>query len=472
MNHIARITAFAVLPSLAIVGLALIKAPMAAITPTPQALPPLPQPAAAPAVASTGALTATAALDRTAVLQSDGTIRVELTVSSTHTPAEGARTPTDLVVVMDRSGSMGGGNKIEDARTAARELLGHLDEQDRFSLVTYESRARVEIPLSPATDDGKARWRGQIAEIGVGGGTEMQQGLALGQDSLDPRAGRAQRVILISDGLPNRADGLLEQAAALGRSEAPLTTVGIGMDYDEQLMAGMADAGTGNFYWVQGSDDMAATFAREFDAARETVATSLQIRHAPGDAVALTEAAGYSVRDSGFAMGSLFASQERTLWLTLDVTDRSGLGVIEPGTLELSWRDLDGTAQALSVALPPVTVTADQDVYAQGFDNERWGRGILDEEYNRMRSEVSARVQAGDRDAALALIDSYYTDNYALNASLDNQMVSGNLEEVQVLRQEVVDNFTGTDQRARQNEWSKLNTQSAYQNRRGGQFKK
>lgn len=427
-------------------------------------------------VTATGeTLEAVANLDRSTVLQGDGTLRVELTVSAIQEQAPDITVPTDLIVVLDRSGSMIG-QKLTDAQTAATELMSQLGPADRFALVSYESSARLEIALSPATEEVKPSWRERISSIDALGGTNMLQGLEIGQLALDRTPGRAQRMILISDGLPDSRAGLIDLATLLGQQEVPLTTVGIGLNYDEQLMASMADAGTGNFYWVQGSDDMAATFAAEFDAAREMVAGGLTIGHQPGSHPSiLSEAAGYTLTPaaaggSTFLAGSIFAQQERTFWLTMGV-DTAAVGTQELGTLQLRWKDLTGESQMLSVVMPEVEVTADPATYLSSFDNERWGRGIVDESYNRMRVAVSERVQAGDQDGALALIDGYSTSTMLLNEHLGNGDVSRNLVAVATLRQEVEDNFVGADQSRRQNLWSKSVNASAYQVRRGGQYR-
>jgi Ca-activated chloride channel family protein len=428
-------------------------------------------------IATSETLEVVANLDRSTVLQGDGTLRVEVTVRAfqEQAQAQAATAPTDLIVVMDRSGSMGG-QKLMDAKTAAMELLAQLGPEDRFSLVSYESSAWLDIALTPATEQAKAGWRRHIQALEATGGTNMHQGLETGRLALDSTPGRAQRMILISDGLPDSQAGLLDQATRLGQREVPLTTVGIGLNYDEQLMASMADAGTGNFYWVQGSDDMASTFAAELDAAREMVASGLTVGFQPGGAPAvLLEAAGYTLTPAGdggarFSAGSLFSQQERTFWLTMAV-DTAETGPQDLGELQLQWRDLMGEAQRATVSLPSVQVTADPSQYVASFDSERWGRGVVDESYNRMRVAVSAQVQDGDKDGALALIDTYNDSIKGLNDSLGNDDVRLNLDEVATLRQEVEDNFTGADQGSRQNFWSKSVNISAYQSRRGGQYR-
>ena len=64
-----------------------------------------------------------------------------------------------------------------------------------------------------------------------------------------------------------------------------LTTVGVGADFNEYLMTALADAGTGNYYYLKAGDDLASVFAREFDAARATVASGLAVRIEPADGV-------------------------------------------------------------------------------------------------------------------------------------------------------------------------------------------
>jgi hypothetical protein len=97
-----------------------------------------------------GRVTFTGTLDRTSVLRGgDGVVRMELVMRAApdveHVTA--VRRPTDLVIVLDRSGSMTG-EKIEHARAAVRELIGQLGPDDRFALVTYEHGGRRD-PVQP-----------------------------------------------------------------------------------------------------------------------------------------------------------------------------------------------------------------------------------------------------------------------------------------------------------------------------------
>ena len=174
-------------------------------------------------------------LDRTAIMQGgDGIVRLEVALKATAGSGKPTRLPTDLVVVLDKSGSMDG-DKIRFAREATRALIAELAPHDRFGLVTYDDDARVLIPLREGAGKDPSL-PSRILGIPADGSTNMSGGLELAAEVLgNHRApGRAARVVLISDGLPNRGDatreGLIARARKVVAHEAVLTTVGVGMD--------------------------------------------------------------------------------------------------------------------------------------------------------------------------------------------------------------------------------------------------
>jgi len=419
-----------------------------------------------------GSITLSAVVDRDGVLAgSDGQIRVEVRAESHHTPTPGARVPTDLVVVLDKSGSMSGG-KMDDARAATRELIAQLGEEDRFSLVTFDSSADLTIPLTAATSMRRTLWSGQLDLVLAGGSTNMHGGLDRGLNAVETTTGRAARVILISDGRPDSRAGLLELARSAAVGEMPLTTVGIGDDYDEALLSSLADAGTGNFHWVQDRTALAQTFADEFDTARETVASGLQVQMAATPGVRLVDAAGYPIShtgaDSRFTVGSLYAGQSRQLWLTLEV-DASAAGEIDLGDLALTWRDPSGQAAQTITALPEISVGADEQQFVAMVDEETWSRGVLTEAFSTLQMAVSRSVQAGDQAAADALIDDYQANIGELNRVVGSATVEQNLTDVEAMKSDVARQFQGRDQAAKQNVWAKGMNQRSYSGRRQGQ---
>lgn len=417
-------------------------------------------------------------LDRTAVMVGGApTVRMELLIGAAAGESIfAARVPTDLVIVLDRSGSMAG-DKIEHARAAIRELVSRLGPEDRFALVTYSSDAGLAIAPARADDGARAAWLAAVASLTADGGTNLSSGLDLGLDTLERIrvAGRASRAILISDGLANQGDpspqGLTRRAGRAARGEYTLATVGVGADFNEYLMTALADAGTGNYYYLRSSENLASVFAAEFDSARATVASGLEVRIDPGDGVAVLDAAGYPLEQSGgtvvFRPGSLFTGQERRVWVTLSIPNQAA-GDHELGSFALAYTRGGERSTLRFDDVPRVaSVGREEDFYAS-VDVAAWTRSVLVDGYNKMQEEVAREVKAGRRDAAIEKLRAFRTETKGLNARLRSEDVQKKLDSLGKLEADVAGAFVGENQSARQNEMSKTQSAAALDERRAG----
>ena len=427
----------------------------------------------------------TGSLDRSAVLAGgDGQVKMELVLAAEErTAGPTPRTPTDFVIVLDRSGSMDG-VKIEQARAAVRELISQLSADDRFALVSYSSGAAVSIPLSEAAGDARRHWRQVVAAIEPGGGTNMSQGLDLALTLTEGhRIGRAMRLILISDGLANQGDatigGLSARARQAAVREAVVSTVGVGADFNEFLMSRVADAGTGNYYYLSDVEQLAQVFSDEFEASRETVATAVAVSIAPGDGVRVVDAAGYPLEHLAgrtiFRPGSLFAGQERRIWVTLQVPN-SAPGEHPLGAFAIHYKDPAESNRALTRVVeftdaPVVACVADETEYHDSFDKSAWARSVAEEDYNFMQQRVAGYVREGRREEAMREISDFKSENRRLNQVMQQEAISKKLEELESLQVEVEDAFEGRDQLQKQNRLSKIRQYAGRDGRRMGSKK-
>jgi Ca-activated chloride channel homolog len=176
------------------------------------------------------------------------------------------RTPLNLAVVLDKSGSMTGA-KLEKARQAALAVVDRLGPQDVFSLVIYSDEARVLVPAQKVED--KDTLREKIEGIEAGGSTALYAGVKAGARQLHEyfSSRRINRVILLSDGLANVGPSSTRDLRRLGRELAEsgisVTTIGVGDDYNEDLMAGLAEASDANYYYVKDTEKLPEIFAKE-----------------------------------------------------------------------------------------------------------------------------------------------------------------------------------------------------------------
>ena len=190
------------------------------------------------------------------------------------------RTPLNLAVVLDKSGSMTGA-KLEKTKQAARQLVDRLAPNDVFSLVIFSDEARVLVPAQKIED--KEALKERIAGIEAGGSTALYAGVKTGSRQIQEYFSlkRINRVILLSDGLANVGPSSTRDLRHLGRDLAEsgisVTTIGVGDDYNEDLMAGLAEASDANYYYVQDTEKLPEIFARELGELQTVAAREIRI---------------------------------------------------------------------------------------------------------------------------------------------------------------------------------------------------
>jgi len=190
------------------------------------------------------------------------------------------RTPLNLAVVLDKSGSMTGA-KLEKTKQAAMQLVDRLTSKDIFSLVIFSDEARVLVPAQYVED--KEVLKDKIEGIEAGGSTALYAGVKTGARQIQEyfSSKRINRVILLSDGLanvgPSSTSDLRRLGHELAESGVSVTTIGVGDDYNEDLMAGLAEASDANYYYVQDTERLPEIFAKELGEMLTVAAREIRI---------------------------------------------------------------------------------------------------------------------------------------------------------------------------------------------------
>lgn len=190
------------------------------------------------------------------------------------------RPPVNLTIVLDRSGSMSGA-KLQRAKDAAIEAVSRLSARDVFSLVVYNQAVETVIPAQRV--ENVAAFEKRIRDISAGGNTALYGGVSQGAAEIRKHLGReyVHRVILLSDGLANVGPSSPEDLGRLGagliKEGISVTTVGVGTDYNEDLMARLSQASDGNTYFVENSQNLAQIFNAELGDVLSIVAKKVNI---------------------------------------------------------------------------------------------------------------------------------------------------------------------------------------------------
>jgi len=278
-----------------------------------------------------------------------------------------ARAPLSLAVVLDTSGSMQGA-KLEDAKRSVLRLLDDMRDEDEIAVIRYADASELYQPLARVRDV-RRELGARIQSLTAGGGTNIPSGLAHGLRALDTsHRERVRRIVLVSDGL----DSTRAQAEALARSSftdgITVSSIGIGLDFDESYMGGVAQSGHGNFAFLSDGGSLATFLKRELE---ETAATTIEdarvsIRLPRG--MRLVSATGAEASFDGgelsLRLGSVFAGDERRVLLEL-ASDGAVDGDLRATA---SWRHLGSPLANVDVSPLRVAATTDPAEVERGRD--------------------------------------------------------------------------------------------------------
>ncbi|HJL03182.1 MAG TPA: VWA domain-containing protein [Polyangiaceae bacterium LLY-WYZ-15_(1-7)] len=428
--------------ALAVAGLVLVQPPPATGAPpspppsaSPPASPSAPTQAATSAPATTlrqGPLTARVQLSQGAVMT--GADRLAMTLELTADDVDVERPPVSLALVLDVSGSMSG-EKLGQAKRAVTDTVARMRDGDQLALITYDSTSRVVVPLGPVG----AR-RGAIAaavtRIAAGGGTQIPDGLALGERALrDAPDAHVRRIVLVSDGIDGSGLGP-DGVGALVRGWTPrgvsVASLGIGLDYDERFLTAVADAGRGAYAFLQSGAELEPFLVKELDRAGSTVAENVAIDLAFAGDLRITAAHGAEVQPGSTRVpfGPMAAGETRLV--VLEIASRAErAGPLGDVRASLRFRDRAGDVPA-AIEGAPLSLVAVGDAAAveASRDPATWAQAEAIR-LEREQARAIERWRAGDGAAAAALATSNAAGLRELQAHHDSPWIRQQLAEVE-----------------------------------------
>lgn len=234
------------------------------------------------------------------------------------------RPPVHVGLVIDTSASMEG-EAIEAARVAASELVRSLHDGDRLTVVTFDSKPELVVPSVELDDDAREESLAKIAAIEARGTTDLAGGLYLALSELRPHAseGRVTRLLLLSDGVPNRADAIPSIATEAASMGITVTALGFGLDYDETLLSSIAQQTGGTFHFLATPADLVPIFREENLRLQGIAAKEMRLTLTTGPGVELREVVGQSyalpMPQLHMWLGDLSRGEERVVVVRLAV---------------------------------------------------------------------------------------------------------------------------------------------------------
>ena len=263
-------------------------------------------------------------------------------------PARATRAPVNLSIVLDRSGSMSGA-KLDTAKRAVTEAMTHLQSTDRFSVIVYDDQVDVVIESTAATEEAKQAALRRLWEIEARGSTDLGGGWLRGCEQI---AGHlmeqgVNRCLLLTDGLANVGmtdpAELATHAAELRARGVSTTTFGVGNDFDERLLANLADAGGGHFYYISDVAQIRDAITSEVGETLEVVARDVSLEVLARDEIEVEPITPHKVARRGGRSVVLLSDlvSEQVVQVVLRLTFPYGTVGHDAGAI-LSVTDRDG----------------------------------------------------------------------------------------------------------------------------------
>lgn len=362
-----------------------------------------------------------------------------LTTRTGQLDATNERSPLNIALVIDKSGSMEAEGKLDYVKKACETVIQNLSSRDQVGLVSYDSYVDIVAKSAPVTDKDKLIRR--IQQQRSGGSTNLSGGMLEGYaqtlSTLDDE--QVNRVLLLSDGLANQGITDPEELNKIAQGKFEelgigLSSFGVGLNFNEDLMTSLAESGMGNYHFIESADMIPEIFAEELNGLLSVVAqnTRLEVTFPESD-LQFKEAYGYGAEIDGdritVQFNDLFAEEEKTVVLRFS-KQNSQVNNDFDFACSLAYDDVQNNYQRAALKNDVrVAVTSDLTAYKNSRNPDAYRECILFQSNATM--EVAMKlVDQMEYDKARAVADegiqtlqkeiSTYGSNPDLQKQLDN----------------------------------------------------
>ena len=355
-----------------------------------------------------------------------GTLEVLVRVQAPDCPAELAtpHLPKRLALVLDRSGSMNG-HPLNEALRCVEFIAKNLLPQDQLALVVYDNKVDTLLPLQAMQSaDAVAK---AITGLACGGMTNLHGGWLAGAQQLESGVDAAvSRVILLSDGQANHGEtnlSVIESQCSqwLGKG-ITTTTVGLGRDFNEDLMIGMARAGGGQNYYGQTAADLNDSFNEELALLQAMYWRQIGLKLSPAAGVIIEMLSPIVQQtDGSWRMSDLAWGSECWLALRLHVSPSTEAWVRDLLAATVCGVALDGTRQ--EIFAPMLQLPALSGAQLNDLPLDETAHNRLEElAFAKAAEQLRQLAKTGDLDSlllALKVLDERFGRHPWLKAKIE-----------------------------------------------------
>lgn len=254
--------------------------------------------------------------------------------------------PLNLALVIDKSGSMAENDKMSRVKESLRTFIGKLRPDDTVSIIVFDTEAEVLFPANRIGDGDQVRRA--IDCIEPDGSTNLHGGLMLGyREALKNfRREATNRVILLTDGIANvgtvAPDKIAAESSEFNGQGLDLSTIGVGLNLNNDLLRSLAKSGRGLYHFVSDSQDIEKVFVNEVQSLISQVAKRVEISVDYDPNLQIEKIYGYAPRHraNGFAINLDDMNNGLTQVVMLRFRAKNPLQNVSPVKVRLSYFDV------------------------------------------------------------------------------------------------------------------------------------
>jgi len=287
--------------------------------------------------------------------------------------------PLNVAIVIDRSGSMADKGKLSYAKKAAKEFIRKLKNEDRVAIVEYDEKITVLVE-STLVGKNRSELNKKIDLLEPRGSTNLAGGMMEGGKQVEKffEDNRINRVLLLSDGLANTGvsdiRGVAALAEGLSRKGIQVTTFGLGADFDEDMMTRIADVSGGNYYFIEGSQQIAGIFEKERNALSTVVGKKVKLTLELSNQVDIEEVYGYPFKEKGdkitINLPDIYSGQKRKVLVRLRPKIKEAHKLTIAKVL-LDYRSVNQDLRQQSLSqLVVANITTDRSVFEKSANSD------------------------------------------------------------------------------------------------------
>ncbi len=354
------------------------------------------------------------------------------------------RTPVNVAIVLDRSGSMWG-QKIQQAKKAAIMAIDYLDSQDILSVVSYDDRIDVLVPATKMSD--KVNIASAIQRLTARGSTALFAGVSKGADEVRKflEKNRANRIILLSDGIANVGPSSPKALGDLGRrlinEGISVTTLGLGLGYNEDLMTQLANNSDGNHAFIENATDLARIFKLEFGDLLSVVAQSVEVTIECAEGIQPKRLLGREGTIEGQRVSTylnqLYGNQEKYILLEMEVPATAANTQRNLATVKVNYTNMATKHSEHVAKVSTVQFTQSREKVEASVDKETMISTVEQVAVEKNKTAVELRDQGRIKEAEKVLRENaFYLEREAKKydsdrlreQSQENEKAAENLE--------------------------------------------